>query len=140
MDFERILFPVDFSEHSERCLERTSKLFADNRTRQAHFLYVLHTPVDFSEWSGDPMADVEERLKELIGKSHLEGFSETKSSVGCGHASTEICKYATKHQCDLIVMPTHGRTGLAHMLLGSTAEQVVRHAPCPVLTLRVKLS
>ena len=140
MDFERILFPVDFSEHSEVCLERTRKLFADNGTREAHFLYVLHTPVDFSEWSGNPMAEVEERLNEFIGKSNLTGFRETKSFVGCGHASTEICKYATGHQCDLIVMATHGRTGLAHMVLGSTAEQVVRHAPCPVLTLRVKPS
>jgi len=48
----------------------------------------------------------------------------------------EIIDYAIKHDIDLIVMATHGRTGLAHVLLGSVAEKVVRKAPCPVLTIK----
>ena len=138
MDFERILFPVDFSEHSEVCLERASGLFGDRRIKEAHFLYVLHTPVDFSDWSGDPDIEVRRRLHELMGRLEVQDTFQTTAAVRSGHASTEICKYATVNGCDVIVMATHGRTGLAHMLMGSTAEQVVRHAPCPVLTLRVK--
>ena len=138
MDFQRILFPVDFSGHSEMCLEKARGLFADNRTREAHFLYVMHTPADFSDWSGDTKIELRSRLTELIDRFKIQGTSQTTAAVRTGHASTEICRYATVNGCDLIVMATHGRTGLVHMLMGSTAEQVVRHAPCPVLTLRVK--
>ena len=76
------------------------------------------------------MEEIEARFKE----KDKFGISTV---VLTGHASTEICRYAAKENCDLIVIATHGRTGLKHMVLGSTAEQVVRHAPCPVLTLRI---
>ena len=136
MEFRRILFPVDFSEHSESCMANSSRLLAGDGVQEVHFLYILHTPTDFSTWSGDPKADVERRLAEFIEEFNPPGDHQTKSMVVTGHPSTEICKYAVDHQCDLIVMATHGRTGLSHMMLGSTAEQVVRHAPCPVLTFR----
>ena len=140
MQFNRVMLPVDFSEHSDRCLDDASRLMTGGDGQEIHFLYVLHTPTDFSTWEGDPTTEVRKRLDELV-----ERFSGTTSAVvtaevRTGHASTEICRYATDHKCDLIMMATHGRTGLAHMLLGSTAEQVVRHAPCPVLSLRVSPS
>jgi len=140
MRFEHILFPVDFSEFSEACMENSARLMAGNGPQQIHFLYVLHTPTDFSTWSGDPKADVEQRMTEFVAEFDPKGEHETKWQVVTGHPSTEICRYAADHGCDLIVMATHGRTGLAHMVLGSTAEQVVRHAPCPVLTMRVRTS
>ncbi len=138
MEFKRILFPVDFSEDSEACMRTSARLLADDGSHELHFLYVLHTPTDFSTWSGDPKADVQKRLAEFIDEFKPQDQEETTSAVVMGHPSTEICKYAAEHRCDLVVMATHGRTGLAHMVLGSTAEQVVRHAPCPVLTLRVR--
>ncbi len=140
MEFNRILFPVDFSDLSAACLEKESEVLAHDRMRVTHFLYVLHTPTDFSDWSGDPKIEIQRRLNELMGRFEIKGSFQTTAVVRTGHASTEICKYATVNGCDIIVMATHGRTGLAHMLMGSTAEQVVRHAPCPVLTLRVKPS
>ncbi len=137
MQFRRILFPVDFSAHSEVCLEQSSRLLTGDHPREVHFLYVLPTPTDFSTWSGDPKAEVQQRLEEFMALFKSEGDEKITSSVTTGHPSSVICKYAADHRCDLIIMATHGRTGLSHMLLGSTAEQVVRHAPCPVLTVRV---
>ena len=56
--------------------------------------------------------------------------------MNIGHPSLEIIRYAKDHEIDIIVMGTHGRTGVGHMLMGSVAEKVVRKAPCPVLTVR----
>ena len=137
MQFKRILFPVDFSEHSRDSLAKASQFLSGDQLQEVHLLYVLHTPSDYSTWSGDPTADARLRLDQLRGSLELPDHVERKSSVSKGHPSTDICQYAATHACDLIIMATHGRTGLAHMMLGSTAEQVVRHAPCPVLTLRV---
>jgi nucleotide-binding universal stress UspA family protein len=137
MKFKKILFPVDFSEPSKRCLEVASGLLSKEHVKEIHFLYVLRTPSDFSVWEGDPLAEVGRRLQEIGASFHHEGKHETRTAVLFGHPATEICRYAAEHGCDLIVLATHGRTGLKHMLLGSTTEQVVRHAPCPVLTLRL---
>ena len=137
MAFQRVLYPVDFSEHSELCLQKTAGFLEREGTSEVHLLYVLPTPTDFSTWSGDPTVEVHQRLAEFTEECKPRFGVDTKSTVRTGHPSSEIAKYAAEHGCDLIVMATHGRTGLAHMLLGSTAEQVVRHAPCPVLTIRV---
>jgi len=82
--------------------------------------------------------DVEKRvLRELIGLASEHGIlSASCHVVGGGPAFDEICRLAQKIPADLIVMPTHGRTGLKHVFLGSTAERVVRHSPCPVLVVR----
>jgi len=138
VQFDRILFPVDFSEHAKACLSRAASLFGADRRCEVHFLYVLHTPTDFSTWSGDAKADVRKHLDEFLDQYASAGDRIRVAEVRTGHPSTEICKYAEEHDCDAIVMATHGRTGLSHMLLGSTAEQVVRHAPCAVLTWRVR--
>jgi len=137
MQFKRILFPVDFSEHAEKSLSRSSQFLSGAELEEVHLLYVLHTPTDYSTWSEDPTGDVQRRLDAVGGSIDLPPQVQLKSTVMEGHPSTQICKYAASHKCDLIVMATHGRTGLSHMMLGSTAEQVVRHAHCPVLTLRV---
>jgi nucleotide-binding universal stress UspA family protein len=138
MKFERVLLPVDFSEHSEECMREASRLLFSDEVPEIHLLYVLHTPTDYSDWTGNPTAEVEKHLDEFIERTKPTGADKIEHAVTTGHPSTEITKYAAAHECDLIMMATHGRTGLSHMLLGSTAEQVVRHAPCPVLTIRVR--
>ena len=137
MRFKRILFPVDFSEHADESLSKASRFLSGDELEEVHLVHVLHTPTDYSTWSGDPTGDVRHRLDAVGGSTDLPPQVKLKSSVLEGHPSTQICKYAASHKCDLIIIATHGRTGLSHMMLGSTAEQVVRHAPCPVLTLRV---
>jgi len=136
MKFDRILFPIDFSEHSAACLEKSSHLFGDDRPREFHFVHVRHTPTDASIWAADSVADAQTHIDEVTSGFEHSGQAERRSVLLTGHTSTEICKYAGDNACDLIVMATHGRTGLAHMVMGSTAEQVVRHARCPVLTMR----
>ncbi len=130
---------ADFSEHSAACLQKSAHLFGDDRPREFHFVHVRHTPTDASIWAGDNVADAQTHVDGVTTGFEHPGQAERRSVVLTGHTSTEICKYAGDNACDLIVMATHRRTGLAHMVMGSTAEQVVRHAPCPVLTMRANI-
>jgi nucleotide-binding universal stress UspA family protein len=86
---------------------------------------------------------VQRAMKEL--ESQLEAAQQIAMDAGArtvhttlvqGGVTTEILRHAKERQCDLIVMGTHGRTGMKHLLMGSVAEQIVRVATCPVLTLR----
>ena len=71
--------------------------------------------------------------------AHLAGVGEVELMIEQHASAAEgICEVAETSGADLVVLSTHGRTGLSHMLIGSVAERVVRHAPCPVLTLRSK--
>jgi universal stress protein A len=79
---------------------------------------------------------IHDSLAELVRK-HFQGVAHAKTAlIISANAADGICHYAGKHDVDLIVLSTHGRTGIAHLLIGSVAEKVVRHAPCPVLTVR----
>ena len=76
---------------------------------------------------------------ERLRDERLSGVPGVEFSIKQHPSAAEgICEAAVEAGADLIVLSTHGRTGLAHMLIGSVAERVVRHAPCPVLTLRSK--
>ena len=77
----------------------------------------------------------EKRLREVCGKLTSEDSVAVSSSVKFGKPFQEIVHFASEHQIDLIIIATHGYTGLKHIQLGSTAEMVVRHATCPVLVL-----
>ena len=77
---------------------------------------------------------------ERVRDEKLDALDDVKVALILGkNAAESLCRYAEKEQIDLIVIATHGRTGLARMLIGSVAERVVRHASCPVLTLRSQL-
>jgi nucleotide-binding universal stress UspA family protein len=117
-------------------MDEAASLLVGDEPREVHFMFVLHTPDDFVTWEHDPRKDVEKHLREFTAKFNPACPVETRLAICSGHPSSEICKYAAINFCDLIVMGTHGRTGLKHLVMGSTSEQVVRHAPCPVLTFR----
>ena len=74
----------------------------------------------------------QEQMRDLVRRGNWNGI-EVETSLRIGHAGQEICAQASDCKADLIVISTHGRTGFNHVLLGSTAEYVVRHASCPVL-------
>ncbi len=152
-DVTRILVPTDFSAGSELAYDHA----LDVARRRGADLVVLHVVEEFTDYSllysdffpyQKPVQDfyeqAKERAKERIEKS-LSEFSEAhpesastghKAIVATGPPSNAIIRAVEAESIDLIVIATHGRSGIAHALLGSTAEKVIRRAPCPVLVVR----
>ncbi len=143
IDLEKILVPIDFSEHSKKALEYAVP-FARQFDASLDLLYVVEPtiyPADFSFGQvGFPNVEEELRvrghheLEQLIAKV-ISGRVKARSTVRTGKAFFEIDQYAREEEIDLIIIATHGHTGIEHVLLGSTAEKVIRHAPCPVLVI-----
>ncbi len=145
IDLHRILIPTDFSKFSQVALNYASA-FAEKFAAE---LYLLHVIQDLSVFIPDmitvappPVPTVEQMTKavqeafdRLIKDNRLERF-QIHRDVREGTPFYEIVRYAKEQNIDLIIMGTHGHTGLTHMLLGSVTEKVVRKAPCPVLTVR----
>lgn len=139
MELRKILVPTDFSPYAERALKWAASL-AGHYNAEILLLHVL--PDTATIWGSEPVQE----LTRLRTKAEARLKDDATSLQDCGKTVTvlavsgqpfhEICAVATQYNVDLIVMGTHGRSGLSHVLLGSVAERVVRHAPCPVLTVR----
>lgn len=140
-----ILCPTDFSEFSERAVRFATEL-AEKFNAELHLLHVLQTfntmaPASgetfapFADWLPEMRRQAEEQLAKLPGTAASSTIRVHRSTRE-GPPIDEIVKYAREHHIDLIVQGTHGRRGIRHMLLGSVAENIVRYAPCPVLTVR----
>lgn len=144
IDLNRILVPIDFSDHSRKAL-RYAIPFAEQFDASIDLIYVVEPtvyPADFSFGQvGFPAIEDElrkrggEELDELI-QSEIGKRLNAKRVVRTGKAFYEILVYAKEEKMDLIIIATHGHTGIEHVLFGSTAEKVVRKAPCPVLVVR----
>jgi nucleotide-binding universal stress UspA family protein len=141
---KNILFPTDFSEQSEAAIPFVEE-WSSRFDAAVHLLHILDTGLMLSEYSWADYAPRElEEQREKHVREELKTLSDRLSlgSIGCrvelrhGVAYEEIARYADAESIDLIIMATHGRTGLSHLLVGSTAERVVRIANCPVLTVR----
>jgi len=141
---KKILVPVDFSPCSAKALT-----YAAAFARQSHAeIILLHVvePIAYPIYGDNLMPDLSGIQADLVkaSRQHLEKFSRDLAAAGDpvrllvteGGASWEIVAAAKTEDADLIIIATHGHTGLRHALLGSTAERVVQHAPCPVLTVR----
>ena len=131
---QRILCPVDFSEQSRAVF--------DYAARMAHFLraelvvlHVFEPPAVINLSGEDPPEDPELR-KQLDALQPPLNVPHVTRVLHTGPAGEAICWLAEQRGCDLSIMGTHGRSGLLHLFLGSVAEHVMRHARCPVLTLR----
>ncbi len=146
MELKRILVPTDFSKNADYALQY-ALTFARAVGAKLYLLHVVHFPAYTAPQTlrlpGDTVSQVlngfvkeaKQRLKELVEKTKgPEVILPPVVHVGLEY--TEIAAFAAKEKIDLIIMGTHGRTGLAHAFLGSVAERVVRYAPCPVLTVR----
>jgi len=141
---QRILLPTDFSTYSAAATKYACELV----TRFDAELHLLHTlEIHLSSTPDFGMGlDLPKYIKESRGAAEkaLNGVCDPQWSAGRtvvqavveGSPKVEIVRYARKHEIDLIVLATHGRSGLAHVIMGSVAESVVRTAPCPVLTVR----
>jgi nucleotide-binding universal stress UspA family protein len=140
----KILCPVDFSDTSKAALRFAVEL-ADRFGAQLTLLHVYQPPAyqfpDGVIMAGpEVLNDLETQVDNALDRWKLEAEQighvpiATQSAIGGTHS--EIIRVAGEGGYDLIVMGTHGRTGIRHALLGSVAERVVRHAGCPVLTVR----
>jgi nucleotide-binding universal stress UspA family protein len=141
---KRILIPTDFSDVSEAAL-RYGLMLSGRLGSSLHLLHVLEDPLSNTALAQgyalptDFIQQVERNARERLGKLLTEKERVTFRAEGTireGSPFVEIVRYAREQQIDLIVMGTHGRGPIAHMLLGSVAEQVLRKAPCPVLVVR----
>ena len=134
----RVLVPIDFSEESFKAQQLTLDFVED-----ASHLYVIHVLPNLN--AGEPNMIWEtiddETRKEYVYQQFFERFNtpeyqKINFSVAIGDPAAKIIDFAKENQMDLIVIPSHGRTGLGRFFLGSVAEKVIRFAHCPVLILR----
>jgi len=141
----RILYPTDFSELSLAALKYAQE-FARQFDAQLHCLHVVDEAYHYWLALGpdgvpvgpDPnelLRSTEAQMQQFVGE-HLAEAPKLVAKVVTGRPFIEIIHYAREQAIDLIVIATHGRSGLRHVLMGSVAERVVRKAPCPVLTCR----
>lgn len=143
----KIVVTTDFSETSRSAFPLAREM-AERFEAELHCLYALRQPDPF--WIGNPVmgpvlptedeleGEARERLMALID-GHLSGLAKPATpAVVHGPCCHAILDFAEQNDIDLIVMATHGHTGLQHVLIGSTTERVVRGATCPVVTVRCR--
>ncbi len=142
-----ILVPTDFSEPSDAALEYATTLavklgaslrllhvFEDPYLAGRAFAAEMYAPIP-ADLREELLNDIRSGMDERVADLESEGV-KTAAEVYTGPTAKTIVEYAKAQAIDLIVMGTHGRGGMAHLLLGSVAERVLRTAPCPVLTVR----
>ena len=136
--YDTILVPVDGSEPSTAAIEHARNL-AQHESATVHVIHAIEmrSPgVTMGRVPTDVMTDVQEEAEQLVSDATdtLEAAGiDTRSEVVDGTASEAIPEYASEHDIDLIVMGTHGRTGVKRVLLGSATERTLRAADAPVL-------
>jgi len=141
----RMVVPTDFSASSEAALEY-AKMLAERFGASLHLLHVIEQPViaggldiyatELQRMHEAAQSEAEARLARYLTAAERERLSAS-TEIADGHTARTIVEVARRRGADLIVMGTHGRSGVAHLLLGSVAEKVVRMASCPVLTVRM---
>ena len=146
MEIKTILVPTDFSDFAAHAYNWALELAANCKAKivlfhatptMSHIAFPesVYYP-DLARIEGELIADAEKRVVEFAAKKGTSAVPvETRVTVG--EAVWEICRMAEQEHADLIIMGSHGRTGLSHVVLGSVAERVVRHASCPVLVVRL---
>jgi nucleotide-binding universal stress UspA family protein len=142
--YKKILVPLDGSELAEKAIPYATELCKGET--EVILFQVIHIPLPLAAPDASiavPMPDPQELMDEAL--AYLEGIAESlrKDGVNAKAVANEqdvtadaIIAYAKENDVDLIVMTTHGRSGLSRLVFGSVAESVVRHTPCPVLLIR----
>jgi len=143
MRLERILFPTDFSEGSDEAMRYAAALAKDYQAI-LYVLYVIPEIIGANWYIPHPSVQEIYQDLEVRGKAEMEkyvrriqGPERVEPLILRGTPYQRILEVARDKKVDLIVMGTHGRTGVDHLIFGSTAERVVREAPCPVFTVRI---
>jgi nucleotide-binding universal stress UspA family protein len=145
LTLKTVLVPTDFSDASESAL-RYGKAMAEKFGATLHVVHVMEDLLAHA-WAAEVYVssmpqlrdEIEKESRLRLGALLTDAERQTfraETALLAGNPFLEIIRYAKTHSIDLIVMGTHGRGPIAHMLLGSVAEKVVRKSPCPVLTVR----
>ncbi len=144
--YQRILVPLDGSQLAEQAIPYAAELCKG--ATEITLFQVVHFPLPLAAPDASmavPMPDPQELLQEaqaylddLADKLRQEGVQVKTAVTERDVVADAIVEYAREHDMDLIVMTTHGRSGLSRLVFGSVAESVVRNAPCPVLLIRAK--
>jgi len=145
-DFKTILYTTDFSESSDFAFEYALAMARKYGARLL-VLHVINEPVDLRgfyvphisfEKLEEEIEEGAQKMMEKFCRTKIRDFDNYESFIVPGIPYDEIIKKAQEAEADLIILGTHGRTGLDHVLFGSTAEKVVRKSPVPVMTIRIK--
>ena len=145
VEIKRILLPTDFSPCCRIAMNYACAL-AEKFNAELHLLHVFEEYTGSTYVPGVPLPPSHSRIEEQKQKvatllvelidASWQADHRIVRATSEGHPFVEIIRYASDNAIDLIVMGTHGRTGIPHLLMGSVAENVVRKSPCPVLTVR----
>jgi len=144
-NFESILVAIDFSDSSDNAFQ-AALMMAKQHSARLLILHIINEPVDLRGFyvphiSFDKLEEeIEEGAKKLMEtfcRQHIKEFDNYETFIAPGVPYEAIITKATDEGAELIVIGTHGRTGLDHVLFGSTAEKVVRKSPLPVLSVRL---
>ena len=135
MTISRILLPTDGSPLARQALHH-ARFLATRFRVPLHVVHVHDTPNDFSRAIDIRAANVMDDLEIPWNGAPPDTLNIIEHAITAPSVGEGLVTYAKKHGIDLVVMGTHGRQGIQHMLMGSVAEHVVRHAPCPVFTIR----
>ncbi len=142
IELKRILLATDLSEYAGHATKYACEL-SDRFGAELHILHVFNEFLPSADWTypqlNEHMQELHREQAQALTKVVPELWQTSHRVVHAtaeGRSDLEIIRYAKEHDIDLIVITTHGRTGLPHLLIGSTAERIVRMAPCPVLTVR----
>ena len=138
LTIEKILVPIDFSDHSQSVLKVAESMARSERAELilAHVVEPVQPIATTAPYPHVETAMVDANRDKLHSISPSDPSTSFKHCLKQGSAGKGIVEIAEEERVDLIVMGTHGRRGLSRLLMGSVAEDVVRHAPCPVLTLK----
>jgi len=145
-DFKTILFATDFSDNSEYAFDYALAL-AKKFEGLLAIIHVINEPVDLRGFYVPHISfesleeEIEEGARKMMDRfcrSHVRDYEPVMTFIVPGVPYDEIIKKAMELSADLIIMGTHGRSGLDHVLFGSTAEKVVRKSPIPVMTVRAR--
>ncbi|HSP88099.1 MAG TPA: universal stress protein [Ignavibacteriaceae bacterium] len=143
-NIKKVLVPIDFSDYSKSSLKYAVN-YAKHFNASLVIVYVIEPviyPPDFSMGQiaiPTPGLEMDKRAEEELNKlaeKEIPAGLSVKKIIKSGKPFVEIIETAAEEDVDLIIIATHGHSGVEHILFGSTAEKVVRKAPCPVLTLR----
>jgi nucleotide-binding universal stress UspA family protein len=135
-----LMVPIDFSEHSRMAVHAAAEMIRKTGVGRLTLLSVVEPPtsgmrIQTAVLHTEMEEEASRRLHEWA-RMEIPDIEVSQMVAVSGMAGEEICSQAAKRGVNLIVISTHGRTGLKHLLLGSVAEKVVRNATCPVLVVR----